>query len=232
MRLWILSVSAALVAFLHLGEAVARPMRPSERVVLVEPAGPPGVRTLRLDGFTLAQAPVTLMAGEAVPATEPDPLADVPLPPGIPHPELAPLQFAAVLVELARAGKWLALVNFGLFGLIFIARKLFKRLPETSKLAVALRSKWGGWGLNFATALTAGLGTLGFFSVVPTVGNVIMTILGALGFALGAAGVNEFVKDLTTARNEAAAAKGEAAAGEVKTIDDAARVIGKGPPGP
>lgn len=170
---------------------------------------------------------VTLAAGEALPV---DPLAEPQLPPGLHALEGTPVQAVTALLDLARAGKWLAFA----MALLFLAVKLLrfgaKKLPPTSKVATALNSTWGGWATNFVSAVSAGFASYGVLGVPLTLPSVLTVVGGGVAFALGGAGLHELIKDLTQARNEKAAEAGATAAAGVNTVTDAADIFrGKGP---
>lgn len=152
------------------------------------------------------------------------------LPTGVPSIEEAPLQFALVLVNLAQTGKWGPFGAFLVFALVALVRWGAKKLPADSKVALALTSKWGGWALNFASALAAGFGSVLYLGAPLSVTAIVGIVGAALTFTFGAAGVKELQKDLMTSRNDAASSAGSKASGEVKTLDEAAAVLRKGPP--
>lgn len=152
---------------------------------------------------------------------------DVPLPdaapvlvPGVPSIDDAPLQFAALLVQLGQQGKWGPLVALAVFALVFLARKFASKLPA-GKVRDALLSKWGGWGLNLAVALSAGVAGLLLSPVAVSVVSVIGVVGAALTYSLAAAGLVELRKD--------AAGKGDAAAAAVDTKAEALSSLDKGP---
>ncbi|HEY0881193.1 MAG TPA: hypothetical protein VGD87_06675, partial [Archangium sp.] len=107
-------------------------------------------------------------------------------------------------------------------------RRFAKALPE-GKVREALLSKWGGWALNFLLAVAAGFGGLTFVGVPITVMAVVGILGSGVAYALGAAGLVELQKDLTTKRNEAVGAAGEAAAATVTDKEAALRTMEKGP---
>lgn len=143
------------------------------------------------------------------------------LAPGIPSIEAAPLQFAAVLVQLAQSGKWGALVGLLVFALVWAARKFAGKLPP-GKFRDATLSKWGGWGLNLAVALSAGFASLAFVGLPLSVVSVLGVIGAGVTYAFTAAGLVEFQKDI--------ADKGSAASAAVTTKADALGILEKGPP--
>lgn len=142
---------------------------------------------------------------------------------GVPSLEQAPLQFAAVVVQLAQKGQWGAFAFVLLFALVWAVRKFASKLPD-GKVKETLLSKWGGWTLNLLFALAAGVAGLllvgGPVSVLPVLG-----IVGsAVTYAFAAAGMVELQKDVL--------GKSDAAAAAVVTKADAVRVLEKGPPAP
>lgn len=142
---------------------------------------------------------------------------------GVPSLEQSPLQFAAVVVQLAQKGQWGAFAFVLLFGVVWAIRKFASKLPD-GKVKETLLSKWGGWTLNLVLALAAGVAGLllvgGPVSLVPVLG-VVMT---AVTYAFAAAGAVEFQKDVL--------GKGDAAAAGVTTKADAVAMLEKGPPAP
>jgi len=143
--------------------------------------------------------------------------------PGVPSVEDAPLQFAALLVQLGQQGKWGPLVALIVFALVFALRKFASKLPDGS-VKVFLLGKWGGWLLNLGVALSAGIAGLLLSPVTVSVASVVGVVMSAVMLSLSAAGLVELKKDAT--------AKGEAAAAAVDTKAEALGVLEKGPPAP
>jgi len=128
-----------------------------------------------------------------------------------------PLGLVPLATTLVREGKFGALALVALFALVWAIRKFAAKLPA-GKVRDALLSKWGGWGLNFALGLAGGFASLALSGVQVTLSLVLGVIGAAVSFALGAAGLKELGKDVLPAK--------------VETLDDAAKVLAKGPPAP
>ncbi len=114
---------------------------------------------------------------------------------------------------LAASGQWLALGLLLLFAAVFGLRALSSRLPEGGVKA-ALTSRWGGWGLNLATALAGSFAALAAAGGPWTVVTVVGAIVGAVTLSLGGGGLVALMSDVK-ARDEKASAAGEAAAAAV-----------------
>jgi hypothetical protein len=153
-----------------------------------------------------------------------------PLPAGVPSLEAAPVQFAGVLLQLAQTGRWGAFASLAVFALVYAVRKFAAKLPA-GKVRDGLMSKWGGWGINLVSAISAGFAGLTFVGAPVTLVSIVGILGGAVTYALGAAGLNELLGDLTTKRTEAATAAGDAAAATVTTPAEAVKAI-NGPPAP
>lgn len=160
----------------------------------------------------------SLALAQDIPAA-PDPLVL----PGVPSVEEAPLQFVTLLLQLGQQGRFGPLIALLVFAAVFILRKFAGKLPE-GQVRAFLLGTWGGWLLNLATALSAGLAGLLLGGGALSVVSVLGVLGGALTYSLAAAGLVELKKD--------AAAKGEAAAATIATKGDAVSILEKGPPAP
>lgn len=165
--------------------------------------------------------PFVVLAQDAAPPAAPE-LA------GVPSLDQAPAQFALLVLQLAQGGRWGAAALLVLFGLVFGFRKLGLKLVP-GKVGDFLRGKWGGWLINFALAVSGGFGSLLMVGTPITALAVISVLGGSVTFALGSAGLNELVKDLTHKPAEAA---GDAAATNVAGMPkaDLVSALEKGPP--
>lgn len=163
----------------------------------------------------------------AVPAASAElgPVA-APVMPGVPDIDQAPLQFAAVLIQLAQAGRWGAFASLAIFAAVWLVRKFAGRLPD-GKVREALLSKWGGWAMNFVSAVSAGFGAIAFVGAPVTLVSVIGILGGAVTYTLGAAGLVELQKDLTLKR---ATDAGQTAAAAIDSKAAAVATLEKGPP--
>lgn len=126
-----------------------------------------------------------------------------------------PLGLVPLATALVREGRFGALALVALFALVWAVRKFAAKLPE-GKVRDALLSKWGGWGLNFALGLAGGFASLALSGVAVNLALVLGVIGGAVSFSLGAAGLRELGKDVLPGP-------------KVETLDDAAKVMAKGP---
>lgn len=155
---------------------------------------------------------------------------DIPAPPatpelaGVPSLDAAPAQFALLVLQLAQGGRWGAAALLALFAAVFAFRKLGLKLVP-GKVGDFLRGKWGGWLINFALAVSGGFGSVLLAGQSVSAVVAISVLGGAVTFALGSAGLNELVKDLTPKRDVVAEV---AAMPKAEVVDR----LEKGPPAP
>lgn len=168
----------------------------------------------------------SLALAQDVPAP---PSPSVPAVPGFHNPDDNALAAVGVVVKLAQEGKWAPAVLLGLFLVVWAFRKFaLKLIPGAA--GDWLRGKWGGWLINFVLALLGGFGSVALVGTPINVGSVMAIVMGSVTFALGAAGVNELLKDIGAKKVAEADAAAAAASGTVTTLSDAAAEMRKGPP--
>lgn len=115
---------------------------------------------------------------------------------GIPDPDENVLAVVGLIVQLAQGGQWLPAVMVGLFLAVWAFRKYVLKLVP-GKVGDWLRTKLGGYVINFTFALAGGFSSALLKGVSFSVAVVAGIIGAAVSFAFGASGLNELWKDLT-----------------------------------
>lgn len=145
--------------------------------------------------------------------------------PGMVSPDDNLVAALSVVVQLAQEGRVLPAVLAALFLAVWATRKLAKYIPGA--VGTWLRSKMGGYVVNFALAALGGFGSLAYKGMPLTLGNVLALLGAAVTFAFGASGLNEFIKDLGSKWAPAVEAP------KVETTEQAVTEFNKvGPPAP
>lgn len=149
---------------------------------------------------------------------------------GLPNPDENALAVIGLIVQLAQGGQWLPAVMVGLFLAVWAFRKYVLKLVP-GKVGDWLRTKLGGYVINFTFALAGGFGSALVKGVSFTAAVVFGIIGAALSFAFGASGLNELWKDVTAKTVDAPppAPKVESVAEAVTELNRDPRV---GPPAP
>lgn len=115
---------------------------------------------------------------------------------GVPNPDENLLAAVGLVVQLAQGGQWLPAIMLGLFLAVWAFRKYALKLIP-GKVGDWLRTKVGGYVINFVFALLGGIGSLALSGKQATFGLVASLVGAAVSFAFGASGLNELWKDLT-----------------------------------
>lgn len=122
--------------------------------------------------------------------------AEVPgqlVPPIIPpDPTGDPGELAKLAIQFVQQKNGTGIAAVILVTLVWVSRKI----PATTKVGAALRSKWGGWATNFGLSMGVGLlgGALANVTVTPL--YILSLVLSSVTVSLSAAGVVELGKDL------------------------------------
>lgn len=141
------------------------------------------------------------------------------------------LELASKLFDAVARGDWWMVAGVGVAFVVWLLRNTFRsRLP--AGLMAVLDKPVVAFLVPVVVALAGGFSTAAMAG--PITGPIaIAVVLGALKTSMASAfsflfGAN--LKEQTELLQQKAAAAGAAAGAEVKTLDDAAKTLGKGPP--